>query len=94
LKISWTSQAADDLQSAYEYVSAESPDAAERLLEQVFSAIEILGQFPRLGREGRVLGTREFAITSTTFIVVYRLRHHQLELLSILHGARKWPEKL
>ena len=33
-------------------------------------------------------------ITGTPFLVEYRVRRDQVEILAILHGARRWPDRL
>jgi toxin ParE1/3/4 len=93
VKVRWTALATDHLKSAHEYIAAEDVAAADRLIERILSAVQALGQHPQLGRKGRVEGTRELVLTGTPFIVAYRLRHDQVEILAVLHGARRWPER-
>jgi plasmid stabilization system protein ParE len=93
VKIRWTDIAVADLKSTHEYPGEHSPEVADALIERVLSAIDILERYPNLGRLGRIEGTREFVVTGTRFHVFYRLRHEQLEILGILHGARKWPDR-
>jgi toxin ParE1/3/4 len=38
-------------------------------------------------------GTRELVIAGTPFIVVYRVFGNSLRILSVIHGARRWPER-
>jgi len=45
----------------------------------------------KLGRVGRMQGTRELVISGTTFIVVYRVKGRRIELLRLLHGSQQWP---
>jgi toxin ParE1/3/4 len=48
----------------------------------------------RLQYAGRVLGTRELAVSGTPFLIPYRVRGERLELIAEFHGRQKWPEKL
>jgi toxin ParE1/3/4 len=91
VKIGWTEVAISHLRAACDYVAADNPTAAEEVLRRIFSAAEFLVQHPNLGRMGRVEGTRELVITGTPFIVAYRTRGGGVEILAVLHGARKWP---
>lgn len=93
MKVRWTVQAADDLQSVHEYLNERSPEAADALVERILGSIDILERYPHLGRAGRIDGTRELVVTGTAFIVSYRLRKDQAEILSVLDAARKWPER-
>ena len=45
-----------------------------------------------MGRTGRLAGSRELIVPGTSFIVAYRLQGQVVELLGVLHAARRWPE--
>jgi toxin ParE1/3/4 len=81
------------LKSCHDYLAAESETGSDRLIDRILTAVEMLGQHPQLGRPGRVEGTRELVITPTPFIVAYWLRGDQAQILAVLHGAGRWPEK-
>jgi toxin ParE1/3/4 len=38
--------------------------------------------------------TRELVIARTPFVVAYRLRNETIEILRVLHGAQRWPDRL
>jgi toxin ParE1/3/4 len=92
--VRWTQSAAGHLRSAFEYLDAENPRAATQSVERILAAVERLAVFPQMGRPGRVQDTRELLITGTPFLVAYRRKGEQIQILALLHGARKWPEKL
>jgi toxin ParE1/3/4 len=89
--VRWLRRALRDLENAYAYVAADNPTAARRLIDQIEEGVELLSGHPRLGRTGRVRGTRELVIAGTPFIVVYRTEGNQTIVLAVLHGARRWP---
>jgi len=94
VKIVWTRKASRHLRAAYDYWSRESSEeSADIMLDRIFSAVDMLERFPEAGRPGRVPGTRELVIVPTPFRVVYRVRRAKIEIVSLLHGARKWPDK-
>ncbi|MFH0802209.1 MAG: type II toxin-antitoxin system RelE/ParE family toxin [bacterium] len=94
MKILWTEAAAEDLESIAAYIAADKPGAAVRQVLLVLNAVEdLVAQHPSIGRSGRVPGTREFFITGTPYIIAYRVQQKALQILRVLHGARKWPEK-
>ena len=41
-----------------------------------------------------VPGTRELVVPRTAYIVPYRVREDVVEILRVLHGARRWPTHL
>jgi toxin ParE1/3/4 len=91
MKIRWMPLAEQDLEAAFDYVRQDNPRAASRLVDRIFRAVEMLGKFPSAGHPGRVRATRELTISRTPYIVVYRLSGDEVQILSILHGARRWP---
>lgn len=94
VKIVWTRGARLHLRAAYDYGSNErSFPASEKMLERIFSAVELLERYPSVGRSGRIPETRELVIVATPFLVAYRARRGKIEILALLHGARKWPEE-
>jgi toxin ParE1/3/4 len=93
LIVHWTPIATAHLREAYEYVAQDNVRAAESVLERIFSAVEMLQLYPQIGRAGRVKGTRELVIAATPFVVAYRSRRAGIEVLAVLHAARKWPEE-
>jgi addiction module RelE/StbE family toxin len=90
-KIEWSRPAINDLISAGEYLSKDSPDAAIRMADRVQEAVEFLTDHPSIGRPGRLEGTREIVASGTPFVVVYWLRSGVVQILRVLHHAQKWP---
>jgi toxin ParE1/3/4 len=93
LKILWLEKAVIDLEEAYEYILYENPPAAESEINKVLKAVELLSMNPALGKAGRVAKTRELVIADTPYIVIYRAKGNRMEILRILHGARRWSIK-
>ena len=92
MKVAWTPLALEDLDSAYEYIAAENLTAADAIIERIRSAVNTLRAHPDLGRKGRVEGTRELVISGTPFVIPYRVNKNRVEILALIHGARRWPE--
>jgi addiction module RelE/StbE family toxin len=88
--IRWTPTALRDLESLHEYVAEDSLPAAAATVERILSGIEALSRHPDMGRKGRVPGTRELMITP--YILVYRTKGTALEVVAIIHSARRWPD--
>ena len=45
-----------------------------------------------MGREGRVLDTRELLVSRTPYTIAYRVREQVVEIVGVIHQARQWPE--
>jgi toxin ParE1/3/4 len=95
MKVVWTKRATKHLHAAYEYWRREtSEDAADQMLERIFSTVELLENHPELGRSGRITGTKELVLHPLPFLLAYRTRRGNVEIIALLHGSRKWPAKL
>jgi len=91
IQIEWTPLAESEAREIHRYIAEDSIAAADRQLDLLLESIQGLSRFPAKGRTGRVHGTRELVVPGTPYIVVYRLIDTTIQILSILHGARRWP---
>ena len=94
MRIVWTELAVTDLAAARAYIAQDNPPAADRQVERVLAAVAGLLQFPEIGRPGRRAGTRELVINRTPYIAAYRVRGEVIEILRIMHGRQRWPNRL
>lgn len=95
MKIVWTKRAEQHLRAAYCYWSNEKSEvAADLMMERILSAVELLDRNPELGRPGRITATRELVLKPLPFVLAYRVRRGRIEIAAMLHGARKWPERM
>jgi toxin ParE1/3/4 len=91
MKIRWLASALGDLQEIAQYIAEDNPAAARRTIRTIREAAQHLTQHPEMGRPGRVEGTRELVISGTPYLMAYRVRSRTVEILCVLHGARRWP---
>ena len=61
--------------------------------ESLLDRLALLGTHPRIGRLGRVAGTREWILAKTPFIGVYQEPAQSVDVLRILHSAMQWPPR-
>ena len=94
MRIDWTAPARADLLGIVDHVLQHNPRAAASLEERISGAVAALAEHPARGRPGRVAGTRELVIAGTPYIVPYRIRRDAVQVLRVLHGARRWPNRL
>jgi toxin ParE1/3/4 len=92
MTIRWTPTALRDLRSLEAYIAEDAPDAAAATVEKILSGIEALKRHPEMGRKGRVAGTRELVVPP--YVVAYRAVKACIEILAVIHGARRWPNSL
>jgi len=93
MRVKWLRTALANLDAEAEYIAQDNPSAALRTVAAITEAVDLLRRHPALGRAGRVLGTRELVVPNTPYIVPYRIRNRQVEILRVFHAARRWPSK-
>jgi toxin ParE1/3/4 len=91
VELKWTSVALDDIDAAGSYIADDNPRAALDMANRVIEATAYLADHPTLGRQGRLRGTRELVVSGTPFLIIYRIRYNEVQLLRVLHHARRWP---
>ncbi|MBA3040509.1 MAG: type II toxin-antitoxin system RelE/ParE family toxin [Alphaproteobacteria bacterium] len=91
-ELRWTQTAVQDLDDIGSYIAEDSPRSAEAIVRRLVEAAAFLAYYPEIGRLGRVAGTRELVVAGTPYIIVYRVQA-AIEILTILHTARKWPDR-
>jgi len=93
MRIRWLLKAVNDLEDLHEYIALDNPTAASGQVEMILKAVKRLKENAKTGRPGRVKGTRELVIPGTPYIAAYRIKNDVVEILRVLHGARKWPKR-
>ena len=92
MRIRWTESAAQDLTRICDYLEEHgSPATARRVAAVIYDCIGSLEAFPRRGRIGRKIDTRELVIPGLPYLAIYRLHRDVIEIIRILHGAQSWP---
>lgn len=94
MKIVWSRRAIGHLTSLRDHIGKDSDSNAARVAQRILQAVELLATQPEMGRPGRLVGTRELVITDTPYVIPYRVRQDRLELIAVLHGRQRWPDKL
>ncbi len=89
--VRYTQQALADLDEARAYAALDRPDMAQAIGRRIHEAISGLAQHPDRGRPGRVVGTRELVVAGTPFVAAYRVTGKHVDVLTIMHGAQRWP---
>ena len=94
MRLEWSAYAQADRIAIFDYIEADSPQAAIAMDERIREQVELLVRFPQSGRKGRVEGTRELVISRAPYIVAYRIGGDTVGILRVLHAARRWPDDM
>lgn len=90
MKIIWTPEALQDRTDIWDYIAIDSFKAATQVDELFNEAANSLANFPKLGKPGKIPGTREL-IVHDNYRLVYEIDSKAVWVLTIVHTARQWP---
>jgi addiction module RelE/StbE family toxin len=90
-RIRYAADAVADLAALRSYIEQENPAAATRVAARIVETVSSLGRQPRLGKSGRVSGTRELVIAKYPYIICYEEQDGDCLILRVLHQAIRWP---
>ena len=88
-EVRWALRALEDLREIHDFITRDSPRAAEALVERIFSASERLTSFPLSGRlvpEFPGSGYRELLVGNHR--VQYRVADTAIWIVTLVHGMR------
>ena len=77
-----------DLDDLMTHIAKDNPEAANKVACKIWETTRIISDHPAMGRPGRVSGTRELVISGTSYIIPYRLKADEVQILRGLHAAR------
>ncbi|MCW2317384.1 toxin ParE1/3/4 [Rhodoblastus acidophilus] len=89
-----TPRAAADLEDIADFIAREAPRAAVRLVERIQQTARLLRDHPQLGspRNDIARDLRLFPVGN--YLILFRALDDGVEIVRILHGARKIDELL
>jgi addiction module RelE/StbE family toxin len=90
VKLFWTPEAEQDRTDIWDYIAADNPQAAVRLDTLFSDAASRLIQHPKLGKSGKISGTREL-VPHGSYRLVYEIDNETVWILALVHTARFWP---
>ena len=92
-RLEWRKLARLEFIEAIAYYAELNPTAAQRMRDEINkAALTRIDHIPSPGRPGRQVGTFERVIgRRTPFMLVYREKNGVVQILRVLHHARKYP---
>jgi plasmid stabilization system protein ParE len=93
LRLEWSTPAADALEAAQDYYHGLNPVAARLMARRIVDAAKRLREQPQIGRSGLREGTREWVVSRTPYVLVYRLTPQAVEILHVWHTAQDWMQQ-
>jgi toxin ParE1/3/4 len=82
-------QAYTDLEEIWEYIAADSLDAADDVREEIYQAIQSLVPFPYIGHNRPDLTARPLRFQSVRdYVIAYAPDERPLAVIAVVHGRR------
>jgi plasmid stabilization system protein ParE len=90
MRLRYTSRARRHIDSIQSYIAERNPDAARRVIERIRATAELLREFPFIGHDGLVPGTREMVVVGLPFVIVHRIdpKGEDVDVLGVYHAAQ------
>ncbi len=89
IKIIWSQESLDDIESIASYIEKDSIHYANSVVKSIFSKVDILLNFPLLGRvvpEYQNENIRELFIYS--YRLIYKVDKNIIAVVAVIHGKR------
>ncbi len=84
-----------DLEDIWEYIAADSIDAANRWIEKLFDAFDSLAMTPTMGHRRDDLTSLPVLFWPVgRYLIIYRLRNGSVEIVAVTQGSRDIPSFL
>ncbi len=94
MQVTWLDKAIHDLIMIKSYIQAHNPDASRKVGQTITEIATLLAQHPEMGRLRPCGKIRELIIPGLPYILPYRIRKEEVQILRVLHTSRKWPYEL
>ena len=89
MKVFWTETAVNHLSAIYNYISQNSPQYAQRLVERLTRRSEQIANFPFSGRLVPEFETEQMReVIEGSYRIIYYIKPEQIDVIAVLHAAR------
>ncbi|PUB83005.1 MAG: type II toxin-antitoxin system mRNA interferase toxin, RelE/StbE family [gamma proteobacterium symbiont of Ctena orbiculata] len=89
MRLVWSDAALEDINEIAEYIHRGSPHYAQRVVEELFAATDLLPEQPRMGRVVPELGQQEIRERFVySYRLIYEIHSAELHILAVIHGKR------
>lgn len=90
MKLLWSPLALERVGEIAAWIQEESPGAAARWVEEIFSAVERLQQFPESGRHVPEVQHRQDLreVIYQSYRIIYRLEAERVLILTVRHSRQ------
>ena len=93
--VNWTEAALADLRAIEAYIARHSPQYGRSMVERIFDRTGQLVDFPLLGPEVPEYEDESLReLLEGQYRIVYRVYEDRLDVVAVVHGAKRMPQGL
>lgn len=90
MKIRWSPLALDRVAEIANWIAADRPDAAAKLVSEMFAVVERLAAFPESGRVVPEFERDELReVICRSYRIIYRVTKDRVEVLTVRHSLQE-----
>jgi toxin ParE1/3/4 len=89
--VRYSAPALSEIDAIFDYIAKDNPSAAADVLAAIAEAVELLALYPRKSRRTQQRGLRAIPLSGYPYIVFFKIKRGELEVVHVLHGARRHP---
>jgi toxin ParE1/3/4 len=89
MRVRYTRQALSDLLAIADYIAEANPSAAIEVEAAIRSAIDLLADFPKIGRDRPDLDARALGIPRYPYTAYYRIEDQEVWIVHVRDDRRK-----
>ena len=94
MNVAWTRAAQGHLRAIHDYIAADSPRHAERVVDNITRRTKPLESMPRLGAEVPEYGDESIReLLYRSYRIIYRILPERTDIVAVIHGARLMPDE-
>jgi len=92
MKIIWSQLALSRIKEIARYIAQDKPKAADKWVDRIFGKVEILSQFPEMGRQvPEINNTNVRELIYGNYRIIYRCDKNKVFILTVRHGQQILP---
>jgi toxin ParE1/3/4 len=90
MKLRFTRRATEDLAGIGNYTAEQNPAAAVRVRSAILDTLQLLVEYPQIGRAQTVEGVRKIVTRRYSYVIYYSVDAdaHEAIIISVQHPAR------
>ena len=88
VRLRYTRPALADLDTILDYIATRSPQGARRVQARIRTVIDLLPNFPQLGRPTNNPAIRRIAATPYPYVIFYEANEAEIIIHAVRHASR------